>query len=129
MFTVKQIEEAHNKMTSGADFPKYIQEIKQLGVTSFETFVNDGHTIYFGDNDYKTISEPLYHSLVIKNESDKIQFINYLKMHQKGKTDFFTFCNHCAETGIEKWIMNLDKMTCTYYNTKNHEILIEEIPL
>ena len=127
MFTIKQIEEAHNKMTSGADFPKYIQEIKQLGVTSFETFVKDGHTIYYSDNDYKTISEPLYNSLVIKNESDKKQFINYLKIHQNGETDFFTFCDHCAETGIEKWIMNLDEMTCTYYNIKNNEILVEEI--
>ncbi|GGE90147.1 Uncharacterized conserved protein YbcV, DUF1398 family [Chishuiella changwenlii] len=129
MFTIKQIEEAHNKMTSGADFPKYIQEIKQLGVTSFETFVKDGHTIYYSDNDYKTISEPLYNSLVIKNESDKKQFINYLKIHQNGETDFFTFCDHCAETGIEKWIMNLDEMTCTYYNIKNNEILVEEIPV
>ena len=82
MFTIKQIEEAHNKMTSGADFPKYIQKIKQLGVTSFETFVKDGHTIYYSDNDYKTISEPLYNSLVIKNESDKKQFINYLKNNE-----------------------------------------------
>ncbi|WP_333663659.1 DUF1398 domain-containing protein [Chishuiella changwenlii] len=129
MFTIKQIEEAHNKMTSGADFPKYIQEIKQLGVTSFETFVKDGHTIYYSDNDYKTISESLYNSLVIKNESDKKQFINYLKIHQNGETDFFTFCDHCAETGIEKWIMNLDEMTCTYYNIKNNEILVEEIPV
>jgi len=129
MFTVKQIEEAHNKMTSGADFPKYIQEIKQLGVTSFETFVKDGHTIYFGDNDYKTISEPLYNSFVIKNESDKEQFINYLKIHQNGETDFFTFCEHCAETGIEKWMMNLDEMTCIYYDIKNNEILVEEIPV
>lgn len=129
MFTVKQIEEAHNKMTSGADFPKYIQEIKQLGVTSFETFVKDGHTIYFGDNYYKTISESLYDLLIIEDKSNKTQFINYLKMHQKGETDFFTFCDHCAETGIEKWMMNLDEMTCTYYDTKNNEILVEEIPI
>lgn len=39
MFTVEQIEQAHGKVKSGADFPKYIQEIKALGVTSFETWV------------------------------------------------------------------------------------------
>lgn len=39
MFTVEQIEEVHEKVKSGADFPKYIQEIKQIGVVSFETWV------------------------------------------------------------------------------------------
>jgi len=37
MFTVKEIQEAHAKVKSGADFPKYIQEIKKMGVTGFET--------------------------------------------------------------------------------------------
>jgi len=40
MFAVEQIEAAHFNVKSGADFPKYIQEIKSLGVTSFETWVN-----------------------------------------------------------------------------------------
>ena len=39
MFTVEQIESAHEKVKSGADFPHYIQEIKKIGVLSFETWV------------------------------------------------------------------------------------------
>ena len=35
MFTVSQIKEAHSKVKSGADFPKYIQEIKGFGVIGF----------------------------------------------------------------------------------------------
>lgn len=56
MFTVEQIELAHQKVKSGADFPKYIQEIKQMGVAGFETWVKDSHTEYFGANSYKTRS-------------------------------------------------------------------------
>lgn len=37
MFTIEEIEKAHEKVQSGVDFPLYIQEIKQLGVISFET--------------------------------------------------------------------------------------------
>ena len=44
MFTIEQIQSAHSKVKSGADFPKYIQEIKALGVTSYETYVEDGRT-------------------------------------------------------------------------------------
>ena len=44
MFTVKQIKTAHGKVKSGADFPVFISEIIQLGVTGFETSVSEGHT-------------------------------------------------------------------------------------
>ena len=49
MFTVEQIESAHEKVKSGTDFPKYIQEIKEMGVISFKTWVYDSHTEYFGN--------------------------------------------------------------------------------
>ena len=37
MFTIAQIEAAHDKIKSGAGFPSYIKEIKKLGIISFET--------------------------------------------------------------------------------------------
>jgi uncharacterized protein YbcV (DUF1398 family) len=128
MFTVEQIELAHSKVKSGAEFPKYIQEIKELGVTGFETWVADSHTTYFGKNDFQTKSKPKYEALTIANSSDKDTFGHFLKIHQKGETDYFTFCKHCAETGIEKWIVNLDTMTCTYYDQAKNEILVEVVP-
>ena len=60
MFTVAQIEKAHEKVKSGAGFPAYIREIKQLGVIAFETWVIDSHTEYYGKNDFKTKSLPQY---------------------------------------------------------------------
>jgi len=41
MFTVEQIEKAHDKVKTGADFPGYIHEIKEMGVIAFETWVTD----------------------------------------------------------------------------------------
>lgn len=128
MFTVEQIEFAHSKVKSGAEFPKYIQEIKEIGVTAFETWVSDNHTEYFGKNNYQTKSQPKYIELAIANISNKEKFIHYLKIHQQGETDYYTFCKHCAETGIEKWYVNLDNFTCTYYDKSGNEILVESVP-
>ena len=128
MFTVKQIDKAHEKVKSGADFPKYIQEIKQMGVTAYETWVNDSHTEYFGKNDDQTKSRPQYENLSIADNSNSEKFRQYLKIHQHGETDYFTFCKHCAETGIEKWVVSLTEMTCTYYDKAGNEILVEKIP-
>jgi uncharacterized protein YbcV (DUF1398 family) len=128
MFTVGQIDKAHEKVKSGADFPKYIQEIKQLGVTAFETWVIDSHTEYFGKNDYQIESQPQYENLTIADSCNSDKFIQYLKTHQQGQTDYFTFCKHCAETGVEKWFVSLDDMTCTYYDKSGNNILVEQIP-
>ncbi len=128
MFTVEQIKAAHSKVKSGADFPAYIQDIKKLGVAGYETFVTDGHIDYYGNDAYKTSSMGRYNALEIVGRSNGEQFIADLKAHQQGKTDYATFCQDCAKSGIEKWVVSLDKMTCTYYNKLGNEILVEEIP-
>ncbi len=128
IFTVEQIEQAHKKVKSGADFPKYIQEIKLMGVIAFETWVKDSHTEYFGEDHYQTSSGSQYNELAISDTSDEQKFSRYLKLHQQGGTDYFTFCKHCSETGIEKWIVKLDEMTCTYYDKAGKKILTENIP-
>lgn len=128
MFTVEQIEHAHSKVQSGADFPNYIKEIKEFGVRSFETWVKDSHTEYFGENGYTTTSQPQYDVLAIENKVNKELFINHLKRHQRGETDYIKFCEDCAQTGIEKWIVDLNKFTCAYYDKAGTEILREQIP-
>ena len=128
MFTVEQIDKAHEKVKSGADFPNYIQEIKQMGVTAYETWVNDSHTEYFGKNVYQIKSRPKYENLTIADSSNSEKFIQYLKNHQHGETNYMTFCIQSAETGIEKWIVSLDEMTCTYYDKVGTKILEEQIP-
>lgn len=128
MFTIDQIKAAHSQVKSGADFPAYIQAIKQLGVTGFETWVADSHTVYFGHNHFQTQSEPMYDPLSIADSTGKAQFEKYLNIHQQGQTDYYAFCTHCAETGIEKWIVDLEAMTCIYYDKAGQPILVETIP-
>lgn len=69
---------------SGADFPAYIRELKQLGITHYETFVADGHTDYYGADNYKTSSDVSHYPLSIAETADKDQFRSDLKAHQNG---------------------------------------------
>jgi uncharacterized protein YbcV (DUF1398 family) len=128
MFTIEQIKAAHSKVKSGADFPAYIREIKQLGVLGYETFVSDGHTHYFGADNFRANAPAKYSEQTISETANVEQFKADLKEHQQGKTDFLTFIKMCATFGIEKWIVSLNKMTCTYYDKAGNEILIETIP-
>jgi len=128
MFTIPQIKEAHSRVKSGADFPRYMQDIIALGVTSFETFVFDNHTDYYGEGDYTIASEGFASTLTVADKSDIEQFRSDLKAHQRGETDYMTFLQDCAKSGIEKWIVVMTQMTCTYYDKAGNEVLVETIP-
>ena len=128
MFNLKEIKAAHLKVKSGVDFPNYIQELIKLGVKKYSTYVIDGHTLFFGVDDYQIKSRPKYAKLDVANISDKNRFKHYLKNHQRGQTDYPTFCNNSAQTGVEKWTVDLDAMTCTYFDNVGQPMLIEEIP-
>jgi uncharacterized protein YbcV (DUF1398 family) len=129
MFTIDQIKEVHSKVKSGADFPSYAQDLIKLGVERYENFVSDGHTLYHGSNGFNTLSGPKYSILNIAGQSNRTQFQQDLKAHQQGKTDYPAFCLDCAKNGIEKWVVNMSKMTCTYFDKAGSEILVEEIPV
>lgn len=128
IFTVEQLKTAHNKVKSGADFPAYIKEIKALGVTHYEAYVTDGHINYHGTNDYTATVPAKYEPLEIISTPKKEEFKAELLAHQQGKTDYLTFIKMCAETGIEKWEICMDKMTCTYFDKNGNEMLVEQIP-
>ncbi len=128
MFTISQIKETHAKVKSGADFPNYVQELIKLGVLSYENHVSDGRTLYHGKNEYQIQSDAKYAIMPIAEQSNKIQFQQDLKAHQQGKTNYPTFCSDCAKSGIEKWIVDTAKMTCTYHDKAGNTILTETIP-
>lgn len=128
MFTLEQIKEAQSKITGGKSFPQYIQDLKKIGLIGFTTWVKDSHSDYYGKDNFQISSPGIYNELKISVESNGEQFKHCLKIHQQGETDYIQFCQHCAETGIEKWIVSIEKMTCTYFDLSGKEILVEKIP-
>lgn len=128
MFTIDQIEKAHAKVKSGADFPKYVEDLKELGVLIYSVEVIDGHSEYKGKDNYKIVTGGIYPQLNIASIADNEKFKHYLKIHQQGQTDYFTFCAHAAETGVEKWVVDVLAKTCSYYDKTANAMLVEKIP-
>ena len=128
MFSLHQIKEASAKVKSGKDFPVYVQDLMKTGVTEYVTFVRDGHTVYFGEEDFSIQSEEKYDPIMVASETDSEKFIHYLKDHQLGLSDFKTFCKQAAEAGVDRWDVDINDMTCTYYDKAGKKILEENIP-
>lgn len=128
MFTLEQIKQAHDNVQTAADFPIYIQDLINLGVKGYDTLVNDGSVAYYGDNDYSVNTDKKYNATKIASTANKERFIEFLVMHQDDQTDYFTFCQQAAQSGIAKWRIDIIEMTCTYYDVAGDAIVIEKIP-
>ena len=128
MFTIDQIKAAHSKVKSGADFPGYVKEIATLGVTEYTYAVGDGSTTYYGAENFSAASSPRYAQMTIADAGSIETLLKDLKIHQAGGSDFLTFCRQAAEAGVEKWTVNMNDMTCTYYDLAGNKMLTEAIP-
>jgi len=128
MFTIEQIHEASKKVKSGADFPQLIQDLKSIGVLYYDNFVADGRTKYFGANNFVLNGDAKYSPIIVneKSSTDKLKFS--ISIHQKGQTDYLTFCNQAAEAGVEKWRTNIKEMIVTYFDKNGNEMTVEPIP-
>lgn len=128
MFTREQIEAAHSKVKDGSDFPKYVEEIKSLGVKSHEVVLIDGTWNFRGDdNNFVTFKRGL-ESVKIAKQASPGRFKQILSNHQQGKTDYPTFCVQAGDAGDERWISDFVTMTVTYMDKGGQIVAIEPIP-
>jgi uncharacterized protein YbcV (DUF1398 family) len=128
MFSLQQIQTAHAKVKSGADFPAYVQEMKSLGVTTYEHFVDDGHIQYIGENDFTLSAPAKWEAIKVPGTASTQKLKDALTIHQQGQTGYPTFCQQSADAGVEKWTVDMMQMTCTYYDKAGNPMLVETIP-
>lgn len=143
-FTIEDIQTAHAKVKSGADFPQYVRELHVLGVASYRTWVSDGHADFVGvagdASDalgkasgvlgvYSVSTPAKYAPLTIAPTLDEAFFRAELGAHQQGKTDYKSFCQAAAVSGIASWVTDIGAKTCSYYTADNAEVLVEAIPI
>jgi len=127
-FTIEEIKAEHQKVKSGSDFPQYIQALKNLGVSHYTVYIANGNTEYFDAENHSAETGSKYENLPISKNLNLDQFKTKLKLHQQGGTDYMTFCKDCEENGVDDWRMDLNEMTCTYFDTKGNDILEEKVP-
>ncbi len=127
MFTLDQIAQAHSRVRSGADFPRYVQDLIALDVQRYTTWLADGRVDYEGLG--QVLSTTAKHAAqTIADHGDKDHFRERLKLHQRGGTDYPTFCADARDAGVERWVVDTGAMTCTYFDKSGKALLVEVIP-
>lgn len=129
MFTLEQIKQAYDKVETEADFAIYIQELIDLGIKGYNTFITDGRVVYYGATDHEVSTDKKYEHLPVAAIANKERFIESLVMHEGGQTDYYTFCQQATQCGIAKCRIDIIAMTSTYLTPEGDPIVIEKIPV
>lgn len=114
------------KMEVSNNFPKLIAAYKEYGITKFQTCASTAKTMYFNNEDETVYDEIDYFNLPIGElniEKFKVDLID----HQKGITDFPQWLELTAGSGIAYWIVDLNLMTCIYYDQDDNQVHTELI--
>lgn len=127
MFTIQQIDDLHTQLGSAKTLAEYVRALKAIGVERYDSYLADGHSEYFGHDGHTVVSPPVHELLSIAEIGQRETFLEHLRQHEQRKTTYLEMSNGLAESGIEKWTVNTEKMTMTFSDKAGRAMLVEPI--
>jgi uncharacterized protein YbcV (DUF1398 family) len=127
MFTIQQIDDLHDRLGSMDTFAEYVRALESLGVEAFTSYLTDGHSEFIGRDGYAVKSPAAHERLNVSDASNREKFLEHLTLHSQHKTSYLEMSKGLAESGIEKWIVDMNRMTMSYVDRAGNEMLVEAI--
>ena len=127
MFTLEQLNEIHDHLGNMEDFSQYVRALKAVGVEKYDSYLADGHSEFFGKSGYKVVSPSVHDTFPISDVSDSEKVQEHLDLHNQGKTSYLEMSKGLADSGVEKWTVDMNTMTFACYDKQGNKLLMEEI--
>jgi uncharacterized protein YbcV (DUF1398 family) len=127
MFTIEQINDLHTRLGSARTFPEYMRALKALGVQRYDSYLADGHSEYFGHGCHRIVSPPVHEVFPVAETGEREAFLQHLRWHERRQTSYLEMSRGLAQSGITKWTVDTDRMTMTFYDKTDREMLVEQI--
>jgi uncharacterized protein YbcV (DUF1398 family) len=108
-------------------FSQYVRALQALGVETYDSYLADGHTEFFGKDGYKVVLPSVHDTLPVSDRSDSAKAQEHLDLHNQGKTSYLEMSKGLADIGVEKWTMDTHTMTFACYDKQGHVLLMEEV--
>jgi len=75
-----------------------------------------------------TIKSPAVHEkLTVADTSNREELLEHLNLHNQHRTSYLEMSKGLAESGVEKWTVDTNRMTMTFYDKAGNEMLVEAI--
>jgi uncharacterized protein YbcV (DUF1398 family) len=103
-------------ISSVGDLMKYVEGLKENGLTRCDFIVENGRTMLYGMAGYRGLNDGSYDAVQIAQATSvsklKMAFMNF----RTGQNNFREFRRRLAEAGVSNWVMNLKEKTCVFYD-------------
>lgn len=127
MFTLDQINDIHDRLGKQHTLPEYLKALNAIGVERADTFLSDGHSEFYGQDNHRLIGIPIHEKFIVNTISNKACLLKQLMLHERGKIDYLEMSRGLANCGVEKWSFDTNVLTISYYDMKQQELLVETI--
>lgn len=124
---MEQIDDLHTRLGKAETLFEYARALHAIGVETYDSYLTDGHSEYFGKDGYKVVSPPYHESLSVADTSNKEQFLKYMQLVEQGGLGYLEMSNVLADSGIEKWTVNTAEATMTYCDKSGNKLLVERL--
>ena len=127
MFTLEQIDALHARLGQVETLADYVRALAALGVTRYDSLVCDGHSEYLGADGHRVVSPAVHDTLIVSERGDGNHLVDHLSRHERGETSYLEMSRALADDGIERWTVDTNAMTMTFYNRAGDALLVESI--
>lgn len=126
MFELAQITDIHNRLGNSDSLGAYLRALQDIGVQTYDSYITDGHSEYFGADGQKLVGPAFHQTYVIAETCDKEQFLQYIQRVEQGGISYAEMSEALADNGVEKWTFHTEGSTITYFD-KAGNVLLREI--
>lgn len=127
MFTLEQIEDIHDRLGNEETLGAYLRELNTIGVATYDSYITDGHSVYFAVDGQQLESLPAHEKFDVAAKSDREAFLGQMSLVEQGELGYVEMSRAFAECGVEKWTFDTRQMTLTYYGVDGSVMLAEVI--
>lgn len=128
-FTEQDIRAIYAQVRTGADFPRLIQDLKRLGIVSYDHLLETGANVFHGKAGQSLSLSNMGPSVPVSDQPNAGLLKKYISEHQRGLSNYPQICAQAGQVGVQKWTSDLQAMTCTYFDKSGGTMIVEPIPV
>ncbi|MDK9354848.1 DUF1398 family protein [Lelliottia sp. V106_10] len=129
MLTTENMKARFLAVRTRADSVDIAMALKTAGVKSYSYHVTTGNiALYNQQDEQQLLPGDIHPPQFIAPQPDPARLTWALKMYQTGKSNFAAFCQAVASAGVNLWIVDLKRMTTSYFTASGYAIHEESIP-
>ncbi len=127
MFTLEQVTDIHDRLGNEDTLGAYLRALRDIGVETYDAYITDGHSEYFGADGQKLVGPAFHETFAIAETCDKEQFLQYMQQVEQGCIGYVVMSHSLADNGVEKWSFDTEQLTITYLDKAGNVLLREDV--